>query len=119
MRIRTLTASLLIGAASLTGCALSNTEPASAVTHEESAGFDCLTDGNLTCGAAVADETIRTAAWEEWDRQQGYRVMRVDPSREFRVDFDAFAVGQIARKPGSVILTSNDGVSFRFVVTYL
>lgn len=119
MRIRTLTVSLLIGAASLTGCALSNSEPAAAVVHEESAGFDCLTDGNQVCGAVMADDVVLTEAWEEWDRQEGYRQLRVDPSREFEVMVDAFSLGDIDQTPGSIILVNSDGLRFRYVVSYL
>lgn len=117
-RLRTLTASLLIGAAALTGCALGNSEPASAVVHEESAAFDCLTDGNKVCGAVMADEAVLTEAWAEWDRQEGYRQLRVDPSREYRVEVDAFSLGSIDQTPGSIILVNSDGLRFRYVVAY-
>lgn len=118
-RMRTLTASLVIGAASLTGCALTNSEPASAVVHEDSPAFDCLTDGNRICGASMADDTVLSAAWEEWDKQEGYRQLRVDPSREFRVDVDAFSLERMEHVPGSITLVSSDGLRFRYVVTYL
>lgn len=118
-RFRTLTVSVLIGAASLTGCALNNSEPVSAVVHEEDPGFDCLTDGNRVCGIPADDSALLTEAWEEWDRQEGYRQLRVDPSREFEVRVDAFSLGSIDQTPGSIILVNSDGIRFRYVVAYL
>lgn len=119
-RFRTLTASLLIGAASLTGCALSNSEPAVAtVVHEEDPGFDCLIHGNQICGPKVTDEAVLSDAWQEWDAQEGYRQLRIDPSREFRVDVNAYSLGKIPQIPGSLVLAASDGMKFRYVVTYL
>lgn len=119
-RIRTLTASLLIGAAALTGCALSNSEPAAAtVVHEDDPAFDCLTDGNKVCGISAGDPDVLTDAWQEWDAQEGYRKLRVDPSRKFRVEVDAFSLEKIPQTPGSIVLAASDGMKFRYVVTYL
>lgn len=117
-RTRSLIAASLIAGASLTGCALSNSEPAAAVIHEDNPSFECLTHGNKVCGFTDADDPMLAAAWEEWDAQEGYRSLRVDPSRAYEVKVDAYATESLEQTPGSLILVSADGFRFRYVVDY-
>lgn len=119
-RTRTLAASLLLGITALTGCALSQTEPAAAtVIEEDDPRWDCLTHGNRICGAVMADQTVQADAWETWDRQQGWTQLRLDPAREFRVDFTAYSAVGLDSEPGSVVLADSDGMRYRFTVVYL
>lgn len=45
--------------------------------------WDCETMGNLICGG----DKDATEAWETWDKQAGWNLLQVDPSRPFRVDY--------------------------------
>lgn len=55
------------------------------VKMEDDPTWDCYEDGNRICGDV--DNVYSTEAWGEWDSQNGGRFLRIDPSREYRVDY--------------------------------
>ena len=84
---------------------------------EDDPSWDCLTDGNKVCGAVMADDSLTERAWAVWDAQQGYRQIRVDPSREFRIDFTGYSTEGIHQGPGELVLTQG-GMYYRYAVSY-
>lgn len=63
--------------------------PTPAVTapaiEEDDPGWDCATMGNRICGPLTEDDRAR--GWDAYDFSQGYRSLKVDPSRPYRVDY--------------------------------
>lgn len=55
------------------------------VKQEDDPTWDCYEDGNRICGDVA--KVYGTEAWAEWDKQNGAHFLRVDPSREYRVDY--------------------------------
>lgn len=92
------------------------TEQAAAVTcQEDEPCWDCEVMGNRVCGLTdiPANDAQRATAWEAWDRAEGWRQLRVDPSEEVRVDVVGYSPVQPTEKlsldGGEVSLRGADG----------
>lgn len=89
-------------------------ERAAATTCEESDPcWDCEVHGNQICGLPdiQANEAHRAAAWEAWDAQAGWTQLRVDPSREVRVDVAGYSLSPVK---GELSLRGADGLWYVF-----
>lgn len=66
----------------------------STVCEEDMDCWDCETMGNRICGLPniQANAAHRAAAWDAWDRAKGWTLLRVDPSKEVRVDVIGYAL---------------------------
>lgn len=53
--------------------------------QEDDPSWDCYEDGNRVCGDP--EKVYSEAAWDQWDTQNGSTFLRIDPSREYRVDY--------------------------------
>lgn len=77
----------------------------------------CLTDGNLICGLPDTPDNsdARALAWQTWDSGQGWRWLRVDPTKELRVDVTGYSLTRpAALTAGQVALPGADGVFYVF-----
>lgn len=56
--------------------------------EEDQPCWDCESMGNQICGLpdVPANEARRATAWETWDANSGWHVLRVNPDKEVRVD---------------------------------
>lgn len=62
---------------------------ASPSEQESDRTWDCFEDGNRVCGDP--DKTYALDGWAQWNKQNGGKYLRVDPSREYRVDYIGIA----------------------------
>lgn len=90
------------------------TERVATTTCEESDPcWDCETMGNQICGLPdiQANEAKRATAWAAWDNQAGWTQLRVDPSREVRVDVIGYSPSPVR---GELSLHGADGLWYVF-----
>lgn len=83
------------------------------VCEEDENCWDCETMGNQICGLpdVQANAAARQLAWDTWDRAEGWRLMRVDPSQPVRID----VVGYSPVEPvGEFSLKATDGFWYVF-----
>lgn len=92
------TPSAAVAAAPVTGC------------QEDMPCWDCETMGNLICGLpnTQANAAHRAAAWDAWDQAKGWTLLRVDPSREVRVDVAGYALTRPDTAPDEVAIHAGD-----------
>lgn len=57
--------------------------------EEDDPAWDCFEDGNRVCGDPA--KTYSMDGWAQWDIQNGSKFLRVDPSREYKVDYVGIA----------------------------
>ena len=78
--------------------------------EEDMPCWDCETMGNLICGLPdiQANTAHRAAAWDAWDRAKGWTLLRVDPSREVRVDVVGYALTRPDTGPAEVAIHAGD-----------
>jgi hypothetical protein len=67
----------------------------------------CYTEGNMICGDPKGE--FARQAWETWDKQNGGRYLKVDPSRTFRVDYIGTAKHSPYVQMDEVALPYRDG----------
>jgi hypothetical protein len=84
--------------------------------QEDDPGFSCHTHGNLVCGDAA--QTHAATAWQAWDRTQGWRTLRVDPARPFRVDYVGTATAYPTLTDGEAAILWTDGKYYVFRANY-
>lgn len=60
-------------------------QPANVTASEDHPLWECYHDGNRVCGDP--DGVHATQAWDAWDKGEGWKSLRVDPSKGFRVDY--------------------------------
>lgn len=83
------------------------TQQVVAQLQEDDPGWDCNTMGNRVCGDP--DQVHATEAWKAWDAGQGWRMLRVDASRPFRVVYVGTATLSPKVPDGSVAVPAMDG----------
>lgn len=86
--------------------------------EEDSPQWDCLTMGNRVCGADMLTEDLSRQAWDAWDAQQGWTLVQIDPTREYRVDVTAFSRDGLYQAPGTAVIADRDGTRFQYSVSY-
>lgn len=91
------------------------TQPIPLRSDDPSMG-DCYENGNLVCGdpnGLHADE-----AWQAWDSLGGWKYLKVDPNRRFKLDYVGTAMLPPRLGAGEVALPYNNGYLV-FRATYL
>jgi hypothetical protein len=79
-------------------------------------GKDCYLTGNLICGPSSDEE--KAIGWAVWDRENGGRYLKVDPSRHYKVIYNGTAIAVPRLADGSVSITGKDGRSYVFTAVY-
>ena len=67
------------------GVGPSTPTPTTSIVLEDDPSWDCATHGNRICGPT--SEADREAGWNAYDFSNGYRSLKVDPTRPYRVDY--------------------------------
>lgn len=89
-------------------------KPEDAVTHSsievetgDPSPQDCYENGNRICGDA--DGVMEDAAWKAWDSLGGWKYLKVDPNRRFKVEYIGTAKVYPSLAEGEVALPSDYG----------
>lgn len=80
---------------------------------EEHPAWDCEDMGNRIC--AVTEEQ-KAVAWRAWDSQEGWRHLKVDPSRPVTVCVTGYSL--TPPKVDGVTLRGDDGRWYVYTATY-
>lgn len=86
------------------------------VKQEDDPTWDCYEDGNRVCGDV--DKLYADAAWDQWDAQNGATFLRIDPSREYRVEYVGTAMIGPALRCNEAALPSLN-IWYIFRATYM
>jgi hypothetical protein len=112
----------IVGAGLSVGAALPEPAPhptvgvGTATPHEDEAGWDCLTMGNMVCGDP--DEVRATPAWDTFDTWGGAAKLKVDPSRPFRVEYVGYATHSPKLTGEDLAMPGTDGYWYVFRADY-
>lgn len=82
------------------------TSPAAAC-EEDQPCWDCSLMGDHICGPLTDAE--RDHGWAVWDKADGARSLKVDPSREFRVEYAGWATLPPVVGTYDLVLAGTDG----------
>lgn len=86
-----------------------------ATIAEDDPRWECATMGNKVCGDPEGKR--KTEAWATWDQMNGWQRLKVDPSREVRVDYVGTATLSPNVASNEVALPAQDGLWYVFRAT--
>lgn len=87
------------------------------LTEQDPDITDCYEEGNRICGDK--DGVMEEQAWATWDSIGGWKYLKVDPNRSFKVEYVGTAMVQPQLGEGEVALpSSHSGGYYVFRATY-